>query len=478
MFFLLLFLIPSFFFASSTESRVNLYLHTELSSLDPYTSTDRRTQTVLRQLFEGLFRIGKDGQIEPGVAKSVHFSSSTCSYTFSLKQSSWSNGDRVTAHDFVRGWKKAIDPSAANACAHLFFPIKNAQKAQQGLCSIEELGVCALDDQTFSVTLERPCPYFLELLSLPAFSPNPPASHNQYLIGNGPFTLKERKLGSHLLLQKNPLHEQAALIKIDEICFSIIEHPNTAYLLFSEGKLDWYGDPLGIIPLELIRSLPNLFNKSVGALYFLSCNTHIPPLDRPQMRAALSDAVHREELCHFLNGGELPTKHLLANTSYAPNTKPAPPRRLPASLTLSHWAEPASRVIAQLLQKQIYSTLGIRITLREYDWATYLQKLHNKDFELITATRYPIISDPQPQLEYLASSWNNTYFSQLLYQANLTPTKRTALLAEAAQLADKELPIIPLYRLAFKYAKAPGLQGEVISPTGAVDLRWLEWSRS
>lgn len=460
--------------ALSAQS-AHLYLQTEPFSLDPRIGVDRRSQTVLRTLFEGLTRINKQGNVELALARSVDISEDQLTLRFTLHDARWSNKKKITASDFVRSWKSCIDPAFGSTAAHHFFDIKNAKKAYEQKCSLDDVAVSAIDDTHLKVTLERPIPYFLELLSLPVFSPLSPSVDTKNFISNGAYLLEDHSSHSHILLKKNPEYRCKDEIHLDHIKFSIIEESCTAFSLFQKKELDWYGDPCGIIPIEYITILRNKLScEHVGALYWLRCSSKRLSL---KTRQKIASAINRDQVCRLLNGGEKPAYSILPEklSQYSASFLPIN-AKLPEKITLTHWAEPASTAIAELLQQQLQDKLHITIELNALDWTSYLNALNNNDFEIITAACYQIVNHPFPSLEYLSTTdWVNKDFSAIM--ANSQTPQNPELLKEAEMITLQELPIIPLHYLAFKYMKAKGLQGEVLSPVGVMELKWLEWEK-
>ena len=156
--------------ASSQERMLNLSFQ-NVRSLDPRIGVDYPSSFAVKMLFEGLTRLGLDKNIEPAIAQSWEISEDQTQYTFHLRACTWSNGDPVTAEDFIYTWKKVLDPRFATTAIHNFYPIKNVQAIIQGKQDIDEIGAKAIDSQTLVIDLEHPTPYLLEVLATSAFLP-------------------------------------------------------------------------------------------------------------------------------------------------------------------------------------------------------------------------------------------------------------------------------------------------------------------
>lgn len=152
------------------ELRVNI--KTEPFSLNPGLANDSVSANVLYQTFEGLTRIDKNGEPQPAMAEKITKSDDLTKYTFKIrKDAKWTNGDPVTAQDFVYAWKWALDPKNKSQYAYQLYYIKGAQAANEGKGSLDDVGVKAIDDKTLEVTLENPTPYFLELTAFYTYFP-------------------------------------------------------------------------------------------------------------------------------------------------------------------------------------------------------------------------------------------------------------------------------------------------------------------
>jgi oligopeptide transport system substrate-binding protein len=321
--------------------------------------------------------------------------------------------------------------------------------------------------------------------------------------------LKERAVRSHITLEKNPFYWNPDCAKSSCITFSIIEDPHTAYTLFQKGELDWYGDPCGIIPLEIISQTKELLNKKqAGGLYWLVTCCEKPHLASAAIRRAIATAINRRELVDFIQGGEEPAFSVLPKSLSMLTEQPFQDgnaeqarafflqgcRELgisPASypkLTITHWAESTSKGLAEILQQQIQRALGITVELEGLDWGTYMKRVPAGEIDIATAPWTTWVEDPMFNLNYLrfrknginGTCWQNPQYITQLNEADasIDAHERTEHMKKAEQIATQELPLIPVYYLMYKYLKQPNVHGEVISPVGAIELKWLEKDKS
>jgi oligopeptide transport system substrate-binding protein len=500
---------------SSAKKTVRLSMQADPISLDPRIGGDRRSQVLLRDVYEGLTRLNKQGIPELALAEKIDISSDGTVYTFYLREAQWSNGLPVTAHDFEYAWKGALDRSFASSFVYAFYVLKNAKNAKLGTCSVNDVGVLALDDKTLQVTLEHPTPYFLELAANPIFSPlnqsviekNPSwlKSDSEPCVSNGPFLLKEHLLKSHILLEKNPYYWDKESVHIDSLHFSILEDACTAYTLFSSGELDWYGDPCCIIPIDILRNMnAPLIRKHIGGIFWLVVCTKKPYLSSPTIRKAFASAINRKELVSFLHGGETPAFSNLAPFMSMIDTPSFQDHDVVAAahlfeqglqeigltkdtfppITITHWNEPSTKALAEILQEQLQNALGIKVRLECLDWATYMKRVPAGEMDIATAPWYSWVTDPMFNLNYLkfrnnginGTCWENAEYVQELdlADASIDLEKRKDHVREAEHIFAENLPLIPLFYMCYKYAKSEGLEGEVISPVGSFEFKWLE----
>lgn len=500
------------------SSQIKLYLQADPFSLDPRIGGDRRSQILTRELFEGLTRIGPDGNVELATASSCTISKDGLVYTFILKHTLWSNGEPVTAYDFEYAWKSILDPSFTTPFSYAFYVIKNGQAARSGKVPLREVGIKALNEQTLEVTLEHPAPFFYEFTSNPLFSPvyrdiaskDPQwaSKTGDSYVTNGPFILKERVSKSHIILEKNQNYSRKHKPSVDILSFDIIEDPMTAYALYCQGELDWIGDPFGTVPLEVLKDLNEsgkLIKKSTGKLCWLVVGTKNPKLHSSKIRKAIATAINRKELCSYLLQVDenaafsyLPKKLSMINHQPFEDNNPSEAKKLfeqglkEISMTkknypgivITHWSDPTEKAVAQALQQQLIRALDIPVTLASYDWSTFFKKVTSGDIEIAPFGWYPWYNDPIYNLEYIkyannginGTQWEDVRYINLLDQANKTidPDERKIYMQEAEELAMKELPIIPLFTQTYKYAKSEGLTGEALSSTGIMELKGLK----
>jgi oligopeptide transport system substrate-binding protein len=472
---------------------------------------------VLKMLFEGLTRIGQDGHAELALAESVEISPDRRRYTFRLKESYWSNGDRLKAQDVAHSWRLSLSPGYPSPASYQFYVIRNARAIKEGRMPMQDLGVKVIDDQTLEVHLEYPVPYFLELTAFHAYypihyqtsrhHPNWAASAGPNFVTNGPFQLTSWRHNNEIVLSKNPNYWDAQAVQLDHIRLSMIEDPNTELNLWEDGDLDWAGKPLSVgLPIDAVESLKrsgDLVIEPMVASYFYEFNVQRPPLNNVKVRKALSYAIHRQIIVDNLTQtkeepalGLVPTAISLNPQGFFEDHAVERARELLEegleeeglslesfpTLTLIYNSNEAHHKIAQVIQQQWQKHLGISVELENYEWKVYLDKLRTHSFDIGRLSWIADFRDPINFLEifkYLEdgsnhTQWSHPLYRQLLDQASATVDldERRALLLQAETLLMEEMPISPLFFLTVSYVKNPRLKGEFLSGLGDIDFRW------
>ena len=295
----------------------------EPQSLDPALSRDIAGYKILMHLLEGLVMPDdQEGAPRAALAERWETSADGKTWTFRLRESRWSNGDPVTAGDFVFAWRRVVAPATASGYSHRMYVVENAREIVKGEQPPDTLGVRAVDDRTLEVKLVRRTPYFLQLLCMNLYFPvhRPTLEKHgakfmepQNAVVNGPYRMTEWKLKERKVFEKNPAYRDAASVKLGKFIFLGIESAETAFRYYETGQCHWlFRIPLAVVDVQRPDHRVNPYN---GA-YFYVFNTRKKPLDDARVRRALGMAIDREKICRFiLRGGETPAQTLVPPTS-------------------------------------------------------------------------------------------------------------------------------------------------------------------
>ncbi len=232
------------------KQTLKLTTTTEIPSMDSAKTTDAMSFEVLNNVNEGLLRLGEGDEVVDGIAKNdeTEISDDGLTYTFHLRDAKWSNGEPVTANDFVYSWQRAVDPKTASEYSFILYYVKNAEQVFNSKLPKDQLGVKAIDEKTLQVTLEQATPYFLQLTTFGTYLPQNQAfvesQGDQYgleadtQLYDGPFTLSEWKHAESFTLTKNDTYWDKDTVKLSEIKYNVVKDTSSAVNLYENGDID------------------------------------------------------------------------------------------------------------------------------------------------------------------------------------------------------------------------------------------------
>ncbi|WP_051186067.1 peptide ABC transporter substrate-binding protein [Neobacillus bataviensis] len=505
----------------NVPQELKMNISTEPFSLHPGLANDSTSGGVIRQVFEGLTRIDKDGKPQPAMAAEIKTSDDLKTYTFKLRDSKWSNGDPVVAEDFAYAWKWAADPKNESQYAYQLYYVKNAQAINEGTADADTLGVKVVDDKTLEVTLENPTPYFLELTAFYTYSPinskiakaNPDWNKDagdQYT-SNGPFKMVEWKHSDKIVLEKNDNYWDKDTVKLTKIDMSMINDGNTELNMFKNGELDWAGSPLGKLPIDVLPQLKSdgsLHTQAIAGVYWYKFNTEKPPLNNANIRKALAYAINRKAIVENVTlGGQIPAMAVVPPSMVKENQKGyykdadvakakeflaaglkdlglADASKLP-TITLSYNTDEGHQKIAQAIQDMWKKELGIDVKLENEEWKVYITKLHSGDYQVGRMGWLGDFNDPINFLELFRdkkggnndTNWENADFKKLLNDSQTEPdaAKRSQMLKDAEKIFMDEMPVAPIYFYTNSWVQNEKLKGVVVSGLGDVQFKWAHF---
>ena len=293
----------------ATGSNVlNVMVEVEVASLDPQLATDGTSFEVIADFTDGLMQMDAEGQAVEALAESYEASEDGCTYTFHIREdANWSNGDPVTANDFVFAWQRAADPATASEYSYMMSDIgqiKNAAEIIAGEKDKSELGVTAVDEKTLKVELNVPVPYFLSLMYFPTFYPVNQAFYEslaegtfgtspETVLSNGAFILESYEPAAlSFSLVKNPDYYNADSIQLDGLNYQVIKDSQQAFMSYQNGDLDIV--KLSGDQVDQVQGDPELSVHGAGYLWYLTLNqAEVPALANQNMRLALTHAIDR-----------------------------------------------------------------------------------------------------------------------------------------------------------------------------------------
>jgi oligopeptide transport system substrate-binding protein len=476
----------------------------EPQELDPHVVTGIPEWHIIMALFEGLVsKHPANLSIQPGVAESWEISDDQKTYTFHLRRDArWSNGDPVTAGDFVYSWRRALMPALGNAYAYMFNYIRNAEAFLQGQVDFTEVGVRALDDWTLQVDLAAPTPFFLQLMDHHSFYPVNPRVIERFgaidergtrwtrpgnFVGNGPFVLKEWSLNRILVVERSPTYWDAARVRLNEVHFYPVQNVSTEERMFRAGQLHITDKvPADKIAVYRQQDPDSLRITRYLGIYFYRFNTTVWPLGDVRVRKALAMSIDRTAIVEKITkGGQVPAHTLtppdtagytsLAHVPYDPVAARAllaeagfaDGRGFP-KLELMFNTDEAHRKIGTAIQEMWKKALNIEISLVNQDWRVYMDRETNMHYQMSRAAWIGDYVDPTTFLDMFMTGggnnrtgWSNPRYDELLARASRTADQeqRYAVLREAEGVLMDEVPIAPIYVYTQIRLISPDLRG-------------------
>ncbi|WP_134701868.1 peptide ABC transporter substrate-binding protein [Ammoniphilus sp. YIM 78166] len=495
------------------ESVLRMNLQAEPPSLHPGIATDVQSISVMRTTMEGLTRIGMDGKPHEAGAEKVEISDDLKTFTFTIRDHKWTNGDPVTAHDYEFAWKWVLDPKNEAPYANMLYLIENAEKAKKGEVSLDEVGVKALDEKTLEVKLINPTPYFMELTAFSVYypinkkvveaNPNWHTEANTF-VGNGPYKLEEWQHGTELNLKKNADYWDASSVKGDMIKLMIIEDQNTEVSMFESGELDWAGSPLSEIPPDALVPLLDqgkVTSKPIAGTYLYRFNTTVEPFTNAKIRKAFSYAIDRQDLLeNVAQGGQMPAMAFVPPTMipenekglFADNNVEEAKKLLEEGMKelgvdklppveLLYNTQELNAKLAQAIQDQWKKNLGVDVTLVNKERKVQLEEEKSGQYIMSRGAWLGDINDPVNFLELFVSveGNNRTYWTNEEYTKLINDTysmKDNAARMENFKKAEKilmdEMPFMPIYFYTYNYMKADNVKDVYMDGLGSIDLKW------
>ncbi|WP_334104823.1 peptide ABC transporter substrate-binding protein [Muricomes intestini] len=474
---------------SSDGNTLRYSVTAEPPTLDPQLANSIPSATVCYHLFDTLMR-NDSGDVKPAAAESYEISDDGLTYTFKLRESYWSDGEKVKAQDFVYGIQRLEDPATASEYAFIGMIIKNADKVNSGELPVEELGVSAPDESTVVITLEHPASYFLAMLSNASFAPTRQdlvekygkdfAAEPENNVYNGPFKVSKWAHGDRITLAKNDKYWDTDSIKLDEVEVLTVQEQATAVAMFDSGDLDFADVPTSLSA--------NYKDKTIsyydGANDYIMMNqTEGSPLASKNLRLAINYALDRESYVKLSHDG-----------IYAPNTRFVLPQvngveeeygdeypyeafplngdkdkaneYLQAALTDLGVASPAdvklelltgdtedNKKEVEVIQSQLQDNLGIKVNIKQVPYKQRLQMEADLDYQMVITGWVPDYPDPYSYLELWTtdSTYNHAGYSSADYDkymelSNTTtdPKARMDALFDAEKTFCEDAVVAPL----------------------------------
>ncbi|MCW0936015.1 peptide ABC transporter substrate-binding protein [Pantoea sp. RG18] len=503
------------------QQQIVRHIKDEPASLDPLKAVGLPEIQVIRDLFEGLTNQDAQGKIVPGVAQSWS-SSDNKTWVFTLRNNArWSNGDPVTAQDFVYSWQRLVDPKNSSAFAWFagLSGIQNAAAITKGEMTPDKLGVVAQSKNQLKVTLDRPVPWFPALVANVALFPVPQKIIAQQgdswtspgkLVGNGAYQLSERVVNEKIVLTRNPHYWDDAHSVLTKVTFVPINEESSATKRYRSNDIDITESfPKNMYAL-LKKTLPGeVYTPDQLGTYYYAFNTQKGPTADVRVRKALSWSINRKVIAEKVLGtGEKPAWHftpdvtagfkplptfmqqhdqnslnaqaksLLAAAGYGPGK--------PLKLKLLYNTSESHQKIAIAVASMWKKNLGVDVTLENQEWKTYIDSRNSGNFDVIRASWVGDYNEPSTFLNLLTSGnssniarFNNADYDAVIAKASRETSDqvRNSDYNRAEQILAEQAPIAPIYQYTNGRLIKPWVKGyPITNPEDVAYSRelWIE----
>lgn len=503
--------------ANLSNNSITIAETTSVDSLDPALAYESFSTIVVGNTIEGLYSIDNNDTPQLAMAEKVESSEDGLTKTFTIRDNAkWSNGDPVTANDFVYAWKRLADPTLASGFSFELevAGIKNATDIIAGKKDPSELGVSAQDDKTLVITLDKPVPFLENLLSFSAFAPlnqkyveekgESFALTSEDLLSNGPYKVADWKAGDNTIkLEKNPDYYDAENVAIDTVNFQVISDSQQALMSYENKDVD-YAPLTG----DLVSKYSNdeEYHNSLGIFeWYLMFNDHVEGLDNVNLRKAIAYSIDKEQLTNnILKDGSIPAyaqiqkgfsfdstnnnqdfieqvdKEYIYDADKAKEywEKAKEETDIRSFTLIYEQDDPSIANVAAYIKSQIETNLeGMQIELQIMPKKTRLDKMKKLDYQVALTRWGPDYADPTAILSMYTSEhvsnyagWSNQEFDNLLNSAATTlaldPAKRWNALKEAEGILKDSAVSIPLYQVGDSALIRSNIKGLVKHFTG------------
>ncbi|MDM7511830.1 peptide ABC transporter substrate-binding protein [Lactobacillus delbrueckii] len=482
---------------SQTKQVLNWTESAQISTQDPSLTTDSTSFQALLNTQEGLYRLDKKQKPQLALAKSAKVTDGGKTYTFVLRDAKWSNGQAITANDFVYSYRRSLNPKTKSSMAFYLYQIVNAEAINAGKKPVSSLGVKALSKNKLQIKLVRPVSYFKLLLAFPLFFPENQqfiekvgskyGTAAKYTISSGPFKLtKWTGSNKQFTLVKNQNYWDKKNVKLDKVNETISETSSTAYNLYQAGKLD--ETYLTGEQVKANKGKSTFYDQPASAIQRLELNRKkVKAFNNFNIRRALSLAIDRESLAKVLSDGSVAAKGFVPSgmgnnpttgeafykeayvkeaVSYnlkeakkylAKGYKELGIKSLNLNLTVSD--TDSAKQVGEFLQSKLGELPGVKITVTILPYTTLISRQSAGNYQLTIKNWQAILGDPinfldvfEKDSSYNTSGFASSKYDQLLNEAENVygnkPVQRWKRLVAAEKLLMDEQGTIPLIQTA------------------------------
>lgn len=505
----------------------NVVVQQEMPSADLSLATDTISFSALNNVYEGLYRLDADSKPEPaGAAKLAEVSEDGLTYKLKLREDAkWSNGEPVTAADYVYGWQRTVSAETGSEYAYLFAPVTNAEAITAGEKDASELGIKAVSDYELEITLTTPTPYFQYLLAFPSFFPQSQAvvedNGDQYAstsdnaVYNGPFVLAGFDgpgTDTEWSYEKNDQYWDKETVKLDTINVSVVKESSTSLNLFQDGQADDV-----ILTGELAQQMANdeaFVSEPLARTSYIELNQREEdsPFRNEDLRKAISYAIDRDALVtSILGDGSLASTGLIPkgmtfnptdNTDFVDEAESV--IEYDQEKAKEHWEKAkealgidslsfeilasdtdSTKKAIEYIQSAIQDTLdGVKVSLSPVPFSVRLDRSNSGDFDVVMGGWGADYADASSFTDlfvtdnsYNRGRWTSEEYDAAVKSSATTnagnPDARWQDLLDAEKIIMDQQGVIPVYQNVEAHLRAPKVKGVVSHGAGAqYDYKW------
>lgn len=489
----------------------------ELTTMDPSKATDRYDADQFNNVMEGLIRLSNNAKATPGMATSWKESKDGKTWTFNLRKGAkWSNGDEVTANDFVYSWRRTVNPKTASEYAYLFSGVKNADQIVAGKKAVNTLGIKADGKYKLTVTLERRIPYFKLLMGFYIFFPQNQkfvekcgskyGTAAKYVLSNGPFKMTGWT-GSNLTwkLVKNNTYWDKKNVKLGQISMSVQKTQSTSYNLYQSGKLDETN--LDAQQSKQLKGTTGWTVRKFASTKYLQYNiAKDKNLANANLRKAISLAINKKQLATTVGAANQAAVSFTAagitdsstGKDFSSEVKTSATQAVQGydkakakeyykkalkelgkkSITIQLLGDDTddAKKVTEFIQSALESTLGMKVEVTNVPFKTRLSRVSALKFDVVATGWTADFSDPISFLDLLSkgNAYNYGKWESTTYNKNISLSKTTGSTAarwkamvKADQALVEDQGVTPLYYTNEATLVKTKVKGVVFNGAGA-----------
>lgn len=487
----------------------------DMASLDTAMVTDAVSFDIFNQVYEGLYSLNDKDEAIPGVAKEMpKESNGGKTLTIKLrKDAKWSNGDKVTAHDFVYSWQRALNPDTAAEYAYIMYDIKNAEEVNLGKKDVDALGVKAVDDYTLKVELTKPIPYINELFAFGIFMPQNEKAVKKYgeqygttaekSVYNGPFKVKNWKVEDKIELEKNENYWDKKKVHLDRANYKILKDQQAGSALYDTGSVD--DTLITADQVEKYEDDEGLQKRLKASTFYMKMNQQtVPAFKNKDMRLAIAKAINKEGYVNSVknNGSKAMDSFTSSLTAKTPNGKDfaktidSPLNYDPKeakqhyekakkelginnlTFTMNTEDTPDAKISAEYIKAQVEKNLpGVTLKIKQLPFKQRVNREKSENYEASYSGWGPDYPDPLTYLNIMTTGngqnntgWGSKEYDQLVKDANGKLLKkaeeRNAAMKKAEEILLNDAPIAPVYQQGEAHLTNPQVKGLVYHQIG------------